>query len=94
MWERMAKQTLTCFPDGGTYADPAKACAALTNFYRLSHKNHAACSCPVPFVMGAVGRGVYSHHRVTIGLKFCAACELGPSAVRDIHVLTPRGLPG
>lgn len=94
MWERMARRTLTCSPAGGTYPDPAAACAALRNLHRLSHKKHAVCSCPAPFVIGAVARGVYAHHRATILLDFCSACGLGASAIRDIHVLTPDGLPG
>jgi hypothetical protein len=93
-WERMARRTLTCSPAGGTYADPAKACAALANFYRLSHKRHAVCACPLSFLIGAVARGVYADHRATISLDFCSACGLGASAIRDIHVLTPHGLPG
>jgi hypothetical protein len=94
MWERMARQTLTCSPQGGTYANPANACAALADFYRRSRRSHAACSCPVPFVIGALARGVYARHRVIVSLDFCSACGLGRSAIRDIHVLTPRGLPG
>lgn len=94
MWERMARQTLTCSPAGGTYPDPARACAALTNLYRLSHKNHAACSCPAPFVIGASARGIYARHRATIALDFCSACGLGAAAIHDIHVLTPHGNPG
>ena len=94
MWERMARRTLTCSPSGGTYADPAEACAALADLYRLSHKPHAACSCPVSFLIAALARGVYAHHRATIALDFCSACGLGASAIHDIHVLTPHGLPG
>jgi Subtilisin inhibitor-like len=94
MWERMARQTLSCSPDGGTYARPANACAALEDLSRRSGRSHAACSCPAPFVIGALARGVYAGHRVTVSLDFCSACGLGRPAIHDIHVLTPRGLPG
>lgn len=92
VWERMARQTLTCSPAGGTYPDPAKACAALADFYHRARKPHASCSCPLSVEIGATAHGTYRHHRVTIGLGFCEACGLGPAAIHDIHVLTPHGL--
>lgn len=94
MWERMARQTLTCSPAGGTYPRPGKACAALTNLYRLSHKKHLACPCPFSLVIGALARGIYAHHRATIPLDLCSACGLGAAAIHDVHVLTPHGNPG
>jgi hypothetical protein len=91
-WARIATRHLTCPTATGDYADPKRACQALSRLrIILSHQITVACSCPLMATLPGKAIAVMDGRHVVIPLDFCTYCGRSTKTTSsDLAVLQPQ----
>jgi hypothetical protein len=90
-WTRIATRRLTCPTATGDYADPTRACEALSRLRRILTRNVlVACGCLLMANVPGKALAVINGRHVVVPLDFCTYCGRGTNTTTsDLAALQP-----
>jgi hypothetical protein len=91
-WAEVATRHLTCPTANGDYADPTRACQALSRLRSiLTHQVAVACSCPAMANIAGKAIAVIDGRHVVVPLDFCTYCGRSTKTTSsDLATLQPQ----
>jgi hypothetical protein len=91
-WARIATRHLTCPAATSDYADPTRACQALSRLRSiLAHQITVACYCPLMATIPGKAIAIIDGQHVMVPLDFCTYCGRSTKTTSsDLAALQPQ----